>query len=243
MSRSKPKLEFKRPLLKLSGEMLGGCSGSGYDRLSLEGFSRTIRDLVSEGVIPSIVLGGGNLFRGGRSHLPALKRTHGDSIGMLATLMNAICFADHLREAGVTTTVFNAFKVDSVCQRFDADKAVAEMEKGVVCLFAGGTGNPYFSTDTAAALRALEVGCDVLIKATKVDGVYSADPEKNPKAVKYDRISYGEILEKGLQVMDLMAIALCRENRLPLVVLSLSESGSIINACRGLVTGTTVIED
>jgi len=236
-------LVFRRPLLKLSGEMLGGEAGTGFHRPSLESYAQDVAVLVQNGVIPAIVLGGGNLFRGARGHLPALPRHHGDYIGMLATVMNAICFADHLVAAGLKAEVFSAVEMPKLCRPYQIDEARRLLQDGVVCLFAGGTGNPYFSTDTAAALRAVEVGCDVLIKATKVDGVYDADPKKHPEARKFDRITYGEVLQRGLGVMDLNAIALCREQRMPLLVLSLSDREGMLQACRGAVIGTRVVAD
>ncbi|MFZ2958703.1 MAG: UMP kinase [Candidatus Ozemobacteraceae bacterium] len=236
-------LVYKHPLLKLSGEMLGGESGFGFHRQSIEEYARGIAKLVQNGITPALVLGGGNFFRGARGHLPALKRHHGDSIGMLSTIMNGICFADHLRECGVRCEVFSAVEMPRICPMHDIDKARAFLESGTVCIFTGGTGNPYFSTDTAAALRAVEVGCDVLIKATKVDGVYDDDPRKNPSAKKFDWISYGDVLARNLGVMDLMAIALCRENHMPLLVLSLAETDSVLRACRGENIGTRVMED
>lgn len=231
-----------RPLLKLSGEMLGGSAGEGFDRLALESFSQEIAELVAHGIIPGIVIGGGNLFRGGRSHLPALQRHHADTIGMLATVMNAICFADHLSALGVPSRVFSAIPIGTQVSTYDIDAARHLLDQGTVCFFAGGTGHPYFSTDTAAALRAVEVGCDLLIKATKVDGVYSADPSRDPTARRFDRISYQEVFDRRLGVMDLMAIALCRDHKLPLVVLSLTPNGNVFRACQGDPIGTTVYE-
>ena len=236
-------LRYRRPLLKLSGEMLGGESGFGFHRPSLEEYAGLISGLVRHGITPAIVLGGGNFFRGARGHLPALQRHHGDYVGMLATVMNAVCFADHLTAAGVRCQVFSAVDMPRICTSYDIDRVRHTLEQGTVCLLAGGTGNPYFSTDTGSALRAIEVGCDVLIKATKVDGVYDADPKKNPAARKFDVISYGEVLSRGLGVMDLNAIALCRENRMPLLVLSLAETDSVLRACRGEPVGSRVVED
>ncbi|MBF0406838.1 MAG: UMP kinase [Candidatus Riflebacteria bacterium] len=233
------KFQFSKPLVKLSGEMLGGDSGTGFDKSSLENFSEMIAELVEKKITPSVVLGGGNLFRGGRNALPALKRFHGDYIGMLATVMNAICFADHL-EKHVKTRVFSAVAMPGICESYQIDNVRKAVSDGYVCFFAGGTGNPFFSTDTAAALRAIETGCDVLIKATKVDGVYDSDPEKNPDAKKFETITYSEVLDKQLGVMDLMAIALCRENKLPLIVTSLAERGNLLKACIGDKIGTRV---
>ncbi len=240
---TRPALRYRHPLLKLSGEMLGGPGGFGFDRKALETYAGEVADLVGHGIIPSLVLGGGNFFRGARGHLPAVRRHRADAIGMLATVMNAVCFAEHLADRGVRAEVFSAVQMDSLAAFYQIDRARAALQAGTVCLFAGGTGAPYFSTDSASALRAIEVGCDVLIKATKVDGVYDADPMKNPKARKFDEISYSEVLRRGLGVMDLVAITLCRENRMPLIVLSMAAAGSIRRACQGKNVGTRVIAD
>lgn len=239
----KNQLVYRKPLLKLSGEVFGGETGFGFHRPTLETFAQNIAALVQNGVVPSLVIGGGNFFRGARGHLPAMQRHHADSIGMLATLMNALCFADHLRSVGVSCEVFSAIAMPQVCRTYIIDDVIAALHEGKVCLFGCGTGHPYFSTDTGAALRAIEVGCDVLIKATKVDGVYDADPAKNPEARKFDWITYKEVLERNLGVMDMGAISLCRENRLPLLVLSMNEKDSILRACRGENIGSRVMED
>lgn len=233
---------FKFPLLKLSGEMLGGTDGFGFKRKTLETFSIEIKSLTKAGIIPGIVLGGGNFFRGARTTLPALKRHRADAIGMLATIMNAICFAEHLENIGVPTAVFSAIPIGSVAIPYNSDEARRYRSHGIVCLYSGGTGNPYFSTDSAAALRAVETGCDVLIKGTKVDGVYDSDPVTNPQAIKFDTISYQEVLNRNLKVMDLVAITLCRDNFMPLKVLSLNEPGILLKACMGNNVGTDVAE-
>ncbi len=233
---------FKRPLLKLSGEMLGGKDGFGFDRVTLEKFAAEVKDLIKSGITPGIVIGGGNFFRGARTTLPALKRHRADAIGMLATVMNAICFAEHLEAAGVKTAVFSAVPMAGMAMAYDIDRARTLLDEGTVCLYSCGTGNPYFSTDSASALRAIETGCDVLIKGTKVDGVYDSDPAKNPAARKFDQITYEEVLARSLGVMDLVAITLCRDNRMPLKVLSLNEPGNLLRACLGETTGTDVIE-
>lgn len=233
---------FRRPLLKLSGEMLGGSDGFGFDRKVLEGFAKEIKTLTQAGITPGIVLGGGNFFRGARTTLPALKRHRADAIGMLATIMNAICFAEHLEAAGVKSKVYSAVPMHPLVAAYSVDDAIACLNSGIVCLYSGGTGNPYFSTDSAAALRAIETGCDVLIKGTKVDGVYDSDPVKNPTATKFHQITYEEVLRRNLGVMDLVAITLCRDNRMPLKVLSLAETGNLLKACSGAEIGTDVIE-
>ncbi len=233
---------FTRPLLKLSGEMFGGKDGYGFDRTTLDKFAEEVKALVTAGITPGIVIGGGNFFRGARTTLPALKRHRADAIGMLGTVMNAICFAEHLESIGVRTAVFSAVPLSSMTLNYDIDQACRNLNDGIVCLYSCGTGNPYFSTDSAAALRAIETGCDVLIKGTKVDGVYDSDPAKNPGARKFDQITYEEVLARSLGVMDLVAITLCRDNRMPLKVLSLNEPGILLRACLGENTGTDVIE-
>lgn len=236
-------VKYKRPLLKISGEMLGGTSGKGFDGETIERFATEVRTLVNIGVIPAIVIGGGNFFRGARSNLPLLKRRHrADAIGMLATTMNAICFAEHLESIGVKTRVYSAIPMGSLCRPYQIGESIQSLNDGIVCLFSGGTGNPYFSTDSASALRAIENGCDVLIKGTKVNGVYDTDPAKNKNAVKFDNVTFKEVLDRKLGVMDLVAITLCRDNNMPLKVLSLVESGNLIGACRGEAIGTNVIE-
>ncbi|HOY68659.1 MAG TPA: UMP kinase [Candidatus Ozemobacteraceae bacterium] len=240
MSRTTP--TFRRPLLKLSGEMLGGGSGFGFDRAAIEAYAAAVAELTKHGITPSLVIGGGNFFRGARGHLPALERHHADTIGMLATVMNAVCFADHLATAGVRAKVFSATAMAPLVETYTIDRVRECLDDGIVCLFGGGTGSPYFSTDSAAALRAIETGCDVLIKATKVDGVYDADPMKNPGAKKFDTIQYREVLDRQLGVMDLVAITLCRDNRMPLLVLSMAEPHALLRACTGETLGTRVVE-
>ena len=240
MSRTIP--TYRRPLLKLSGEMLGGSSGTGFNREAIEASAAAVAELVKHGITPSLVIGGGNFFRGARGHLPALSRHHADYVGMLATVMNAICYADHLAAAGVRARVFSASAMQPLAEHYSIDKARAALDDGIVCLFGGGTGSPYFSTDSASALRAIETGCDVLIKATKVDGVYDSDPMKNPGAKKFDTIQYREVLDRQLGVMDLVAITLCRDNRMPLLVLSMTEPHALLRACNGESLGTRVVE-
>lgn len=242
MIKNNKKPQFKRPLLKISGEMLGGRDGFSFDRITLESFAGEVKSLIKHKITPGIVIGGGNFFRGARTTLPALKRHRGDAIGMLATVMNAICFAEHLESIGIKTAVFSAMPVGEMTRPYNIDLACDLLAQGVVCLYSGGTGNPYFSTDSAAALRAIETGCDVLIKGTKVDGVYDSDPQKNKKAKKFTSISYSEVLERKLQVMDLVAITLCRDNKMPLKVLSMNEPGALLKACLGEKVGSDVIE-
>ncbi|GAB4274794.1 MAG: UMP kinase [Candidatus Rifleibacteriota bacterium] len=222
--------------------MLGGKDGFGFNREALEAFACEVKQLVNHDIVPGIVIGGGNFFRGARSSLPALRRHKGDAIGMMATIMNAICFAEHLENEGVKTAVFSAIPFGQMVHVYDIDKARDFLANGVVCLYSGGTGNPYFSTDSGAALRAIETGCDILIKGTKVDGIYDSDPVKNPTARKFASITYSEVIERNLEVMDLVAITLCRDNKMPLKVLSLREPGILLKACQGEAIGTNVLE-
>lgn len=236
------KTEFKRPLLKLSGEMLGGVDGFGYNKESIERFASEIKSLTQANIIPGIVIGGGNFFRGARTSLPALKRHRADAIGMMATIMNAICFAEHLESISVKAAVFSAIPIGTVAIPYNSDEARRYLSQNIVCIYSGGTGNPYFSTDSAAALRAIETGCDVLIKGTKVDGIYDSDPVSNSSAKKFEKITYQQILNKNLKVMDLVAITLCKDNLMPLKVLSLDEPGILLKACLGATVGTDVLE-
>lgn len=235
-------IKFRQPLLKLSGEMLGGEGGFGFNRNTIENFAAEIKTLLEHEINPGIVIGGGNFFRGARTSLPALRRHRADAVGMLATVMNAICFAEHLESIGIKTKVFSSVGMQPLADRYDINAAIDCIKNGIVCLYSCGTGNPYFSTDSAASLRAIETGCDVLIKATKVDGVYDSDPMKNPDAKRFSTISYKEVIEKQLGVMDLVGITLCRDNRMPLKVLSLSKPGILLKACMGEPVGTDVIE-
>lgn len=234
-------IRYKRPLLKLSGEMLGGKDGFGFNKEAIEGYVKEVKAVVDAGITPGIVIGGGNFFRGAKSTLPAVKRHNADSIGMLATVMNALCFADHLEAVGVKTAVFSAMPIGTITRPYDINKAQKYLSEGIVCIFSAGTGHPYFSTDMGCALRAVETCCDVLVKATKVDGVYDADPVKVPTAKKFDSITYEEVLERKLGVMDLVAITLCQENSMPLKVLSLNEPGVLLKACLGEKVGTDVV--
>jgi uridylate kinase len=229
---------YKRILLKLSGEALGGETGIGLDAQRAGAIAAETAALVRSGVQVGIVLGGGNHFRGVRDAGDKLERTTVDAMGMLATAMNTLAFRDLLRAEGVAAEALSAVAMEPFIPRFDRAKAVGMLEAGAAVLFAAGTGNPYFSTDTAASLRAIEIGADVVLKATKVDGVYDSDPKKNPSAVRYAKISYAEVLEKELGVMDATAVALCRENRMPVLVFNLHEPGAMARAAAGESVGT-----
>ena len=223
----------RRILLKLSGEALMGSGHESIDPAILERFASDVKDLAAAGVQLALVLGGGNIFRGAGLASKGLNRVTGDQMGMLATVMNALAMQDQLERLGVRTQVLSALRIDQVCEGYSRQRAVAALEQGQVVLFAAGTGNPLFTTDSAASLRAIEIGADLLIKATKVAGVYSADPVRDPDATFYPRISYDRALREGLQVMDTTAIVLCRDHGMPLRVMNINEPGALLRLLRG----------
>lgn len=234
-------LAFKRILLKLSGEALMGSQNYGIDTAVAESVAREIKAVHELGVEIAIVVGGGNIFRGVSKSAGNMDRSAADYIGMLATLMNAVVLQDALEKLDVYTRAMSALDIPQLAEPFIRRRAIRHLEKDRVVIFAAGTGNPYFTTDSAAALRALEVKADVIFKATKVDGIYSADPMKDPDATRFERISYREVLQKRLEVMDASAISLCMDNNLPIMVFNMKESGNIIKAANGdLSIGTLV---
>ncbi len=224
---------FKRILLKLSGEALMGGQTYGIDTAMAQSVAREIRAVQELGVEIAIVVGGGNIFRGVSESAGNMDRAAADYIGMLATVMNSVVLQDALEQMGVQTRVMSAIDIPQLAEPFIRRRAVRHLEKNRVVIFAAGTGNPYFTTDSAAALRALEIQAEVIFKATKVDGVYSADPMKDMTATRFDKISYQEVLEKQLKVMDSSAISLCMDNKLPIMVFNMTESGNIIKAVSG----------
>lgn len=230
--------KYKRILLKLSGEALAGDKKIGLDYDVITTFGRSIKKCVDAGVEVGIVVGGGNFWRGRSSG--GMDRTRADHIGMLATTMNALAVADALENCGMEVRVQTAITMPQVAEPYIRNKAIRHFEKGRVCIFGCGTGNPFFSTDTAAALRAAEIEADIFFKATMVDGVYDKDPHKFPDAVKYDELTFGEVLEKGLQVMDSTAAALCKDNNIPMLVFNLARPDNIYDACMGEKIGTIV---
>ena len=234
---------FGRVLLKLSGEALMGEVEYGIDPLVLESLSGQIKHVREQGVEIAIVVGGGNIFRGLAASASGMDRAQADYMGMLATVMNALALQDALERAGVYTRVMSAIEMQAVADPYIRRRAIRHMEKGRVVIFAAGTGNPYFTTDTTAALRALEVGSDCLMKATKVDGVYDADPVNNPEATKFDELTYLDVLNKGLKVMDTTAITLCMDNKLPILVFNMETKGNIERALSGEKVGTIVRGD
>ena len=231
---------YKRVLLKLSGEALMGDAGYGIDPKVLDSLAAQIKEVVSEDLELAIVVGGGNIFRGLAASAQGMDRSQADYIGMLATVMNALALQQALEAIDVDTRVQSAIEMQQCCEPYIRRRAIRHLEKGRVVIFAAGSGNPYFTTDTAAALRACEIDADCIMKATKVDGVYSDDPKKNPDAVKYDSISYAEVLAKELHVMDSTATALCMDNKMPIIVFNLGVEGNIASALRGEPVGTVV---
>jgi uridylate kinase len=230
----------RRILLKLSGEALMGPDSFGYHADTMAGFVGQIREVVMSGVQVGIVVGGGNLFRGATGALSGMNRATADSMGMLATVMNALALKDALQQAGVDARVQTAVSVAHVGEDFERDAAVAHLEAGRVVIFGGGTGNPFFTTDTAAALRAAEIGADLLLKATKVDGVYTADPKKDATARRYETLSFDEAIANNLGVLDTAAFALCREQKLSLVVFNAFKPGALKRVVMGEDEGTRV---
>ncbi len=233
--------KYKRVLLKLSGEALAGEKKFGLDTENISNICRSIKACVDMGVEIAIVVGGGNFWRGRTSG--DMDRIRADHIGMLATAMNALAVADSLENLGVTTRVQTAIPMNSVAEPYIRNKAVRHLEKGRVVIFGCGTGNPFFSTDTAASLRAAEIGADIMFKASVVDGVYDSDPKSNPDAVKYDEITFDEVLEKGLKVMDSAAASLCRDNNIPIMVFSIEQPENLVAAMRGDNNIGTIVKE
>jgi uridylate kinase len=233
---------FKRVLLKLGGEALLGDQPFGIDKKMLDRVAGEIGEAVTLGVKVGVVTGGGNIFRGITIAKAGGNRVAGDQMGMLATVMNSIALEEALERKGTETRLFSAVPMPTICETFTQKRADDAFEKGRVVLFAGGTGNPFFTTDSGAALRAAELGCDALFKATKVDGVYSADPKLDKKAVRYDRLTHTEVLAKGLQVMDAAAVALARDNGIPVIVFSILEPGAFVAILKGTGRATIVAD-
>jgi uridylate kinase len=232
----------KRVLIKLSGESLMGSKEFGHDLKTIDRISSEISNLHKSGVQVSIVVGGGNIFRGMQAASIGMERASADQMGMLATIMNAIALQHSLEKKGSETRILSAIPMMSICEPYIRRKALRHMEKDRIVIFAAGTGNPFFTTDTAAALRAIEMNCDLLLKATQVDGVYDSDPKINKHAKKFDLISYSDILTKNLKVMDASAISLARENKLPIVVFSITKKGHLENILKNK-TPNTIIKD
>jgi uridylate kinase len=234
--------QYKRILLKLSGEELMGEEGFGIDPKVLDRMALEIGQLVGIGVQVGLVIGGGNLFRGAALNAAGMDRVTGDHMGMLATVMNALAMRDALERTNISTHVMSSIPMSGVVEHYDRRKAIRYLKAGEVVIFAAGTGNPFFTTDSAACLRGIEINANVVLKATKVDGVYSADPMKDPSATLYHKLTYDEVLSKQLGVMDMTAICLCREHKMPLRVFRMSKSGALLNLIVGGDEGTLINE-
>ncbi len=235
-------LKYKRILLKLSGESLMGDKGFGIDHKVLEFFSGEVKQIHDKGVELGIVIGGGNIYRGLSASDQGIDRVTGDQMGMLATVINSLALQNAIEHRGIYTRLMSAIHMEEIAEPYIRRRAVRHLEKGRVIIFGAGTGHPYFSTDTAAALRAVEIGADAIVKGTRVDGVYDSDPEKNPDAFKFDSITYLDILKKNLRVMDLTAVSLCQENNVPMVVFNMDKPGNLLKLVTGENVGTVINE-
>lgn len=233
-------MKYKRILLKLSGESLMGEKQFGIDNKRLSSYALQIKEICAMGIEVAIVIGGGNIFRGVQAEEGGMDRTHGDYMGMLATMINSMALQSSLESVGITTRLQSAIEMKEIAEPFIRRKAVRHLERGRVVIFGAGTGNPYFTTDSAASLRAIEVEADVILKGTRVDGIYTADPLKNPDAVKYDTLTFDEAYSKGLQIMDMTAFTLCKENNLPIIVFDMDTPGNLKKLLTGEQVGTIV---
>ncbi|MAW93594.1 MULTISPECIES: UMP kinase [unclassified Leeuwenhoekiella] len=233
-------MQYKRILLKLSGEALMGKRQYGIDPDRLAEYADEIKSVLDKGVEVAIVIGGGNIFRGVAGASRGMDRVQGDHMGMLATVINGLALQSALEEAGIQTRLQSAIKINEVAEPFIRRRAIRHLEKGRVVIFGGGTGNPYFTTDSAAVLRAIEINADVILKGTRVDGIYTSDPEKDSKAVKFDFITFEDVLQKGLKVMDTTAFTLSQENELPIIVFDMNKQGNLLKVVEGENIGTTV---
>jgi len=240
LSDTQQEICFKRILLKLSGEALMGETHSGIDPLVLKRIAGEIRELSNAGAELAIVIGAGNYFRGSGLAASGIDRVTADHMGMLATIINSLALQDALEQLGMYARVMSAIKINQICEDYIRRRAIRHLEKRRIVIFAAGTGNPFFTTDTAASLRAVEINADLLIKATKVDGVYSADPVRDRNAVRYQKLGYDEVIERKLGVMDTTAVVLCRENNMPLRVLDMMKPGALMRVARGMDEGTLV---
>jgi len=232
--------KYKRILLKLSGESLMGRQKYGIDENRLNEYADQISEIVKMGVQPGIVIGGGNIFRGLSGTSKGFDRVKGDQMGMLATVINSLALGSALKNKGVTARVFTAVRMEPIGEYYTKEKAIESLENGEVSIIAGGTGNPYFTTDTASALRAVEIEAEIMLKGTRVDGVYTADPEKNPSAKRFEKISFDEVYAQNLKVMDMTATTLCKENNLPVLVFNMDKKGNLKKVLNGESLGTIV---
>ncbi len=233
-------IKYKRILLKLSGESLMGEKGFGIDHNVLNFFATEVKKVHDAGVQVGIVIGGGNIYRGLSASDQGIDRVTGDQMGMLATMINSLALQDAIEQKGVFSRLMSAIHMEEIAEPYIRRRAIRHLEKGRVVIFGAGTGHPYFSTDTAASLRAVEIEADVIVKGTRVDGVYDADPEKNPEALKFEKISYLDVLQKNLRVMDLTAVSLCQENNLPMIVFNMDVPDNLLRLVRGKNVGTVI---
>jgi uridylate kinase len=233
-------MKYQRILLKLSGEALMGDKQFGIDNSRLVQYAHEIKAVWEKGIEVAIVVGGGNIFRGVQAEQGGMERTQGDYMGMLATMINSMALQSALESAGVPTRLQSAIEMKQICEPFIKRRAVRHLEKSRVVIFGAGTGNPFFTTDTAASLRAIEIEADVVLKGTRVDGIYTADPEKDPTATKYETVTFNEVYEKGLNVMDMTAFTLCNENKLPIIIFDMNKEGNLLKLVTGENIGTKV---
>jgi uridylate kinase len=233
-------MKYSRILLKLSGESLTGNDSYGISKFVLEEYAVQIIEISKAGCEIAVVIGGGNIFRGLSGSKTGFDRVKGDQMGMLATIINSLALENELREQGARTRLFTSIRMEPVGELYNRDKVTDAMKDGVICILAGGTGNPFFTTDTAAALRAVETGSDALLKGTRVDGVYTDDPEKDPGAGKFENISFNEVIERRLKVMDITAFTMCQENHMPIVVFDMNTKGNLKKIINGINPGTLI---
>ncbi|MFL2991367.1 MAG: UMP kinase [Cytophagales bacterium] len=233
-------MKYSRILLKLSGEALMGDKGFGIDSILLEKYSSEIKKIHDKGIEVAIVIGGGNIYRGIEAEESGINRVQGDYMGMLATLINSMALQSHLEKLGCDTRLMSGFNIDQVCEPFIRRRAIRHLEKNRIVIFGAGLGKPYFTTDSTASLRAIEIEANIVLKGTRVDGVYNADPEKDKSAIKYDELSFKEAYEKNLNIMDMTAFTLCRENNLPIIVFDMNKPGNLSNLINGKKIGTLI---
>ena len=233
-------MKYSRILLKLSGEALMGDKGFGIDSILLEKYSSEIKKIHDKGIEVAVVIGGGNIYRGIEAEESGINRVQGDYMGMLATLINSMALQSHLEKLGCDTRLMSGFNIDQVCEPFIRRRAIRHLEKNRIVIFGAGLGKPYFTTDSTASLRAIEIEANIVLKGTRVDGVYNADPEKDKSAIKYDELSFKEAYEKNLNIMDMTAFTLCRENNLPIIVFDMNKPGNLSNLISGKKIGTLI---
>lgn len=235
-------MKYSRILLKLSGESLAGKGNNGINEIVLEEYAKQIIEVTKHGCEVAIVIGGGNIFRGISGMLSGFDRVKGDQMGMLATIINSLALESCITRLGGKAKVFTSIRMEPVGELYNRDNVTEVLKNGTICILAGGTGNPFFTTDTAAALRAVEIGADVLLKGTRVDGVYTSDPEKDAKAKKFDKVTFTEVIERNLKVMDSTAFTLCRDNNMTIIVFNMNQPGNLLKLINGLKTGTLIYD-